>query len=102
MAISTTGYISPHGVEIKYWKVCGVNINPYYKWADVQLMGFATEEARQEGKECLQSLRMKITGAYYTQYFDDAVLKESGTSPACMAYKYIQENELAFKDSVSC
>lgn len=59
MGLYKTNYITAYGVEAQYWKIAKVNIDIHYEACDIVLHGYATQEARLNGKEPLETKRVR-------------------------------------------
>lgn len=59
MALSKSNYVTPYGVEAQYWKIAKINIDVHYQACDIVVHGYATEDARLNGMEPLETRRVR-------------------------------------------
>ena len=59
MALSKSNYVTPYGVEAQYWKIAKINIDLHYQACDIVVHGYATEDARLNGMEPLETRRVR-------------------------------------------
>ena len=99
MALLKANYINQFGVTVQYWKITNINLNSYYKWCDIEVRGYCTQEDRDNGNEPVERLkvRAKWTDAEYGTYFSPEVLADK--SIFISAYEYIKTKDF-FVDCV--
>lgn len=88
-----------NNVEVKYWKVSGVNITYTGKMAQIFVIGFSDLEQRQDDIGNKISFENYICkGEDFNNYFNVINVKE--TNPLIGAYNYLKEKVGVFIDSV--
>jgi hypothetical protein len=99
MALYKDNYTNQFGIPTQYWKVTGINLNTFYKYCDIELAGFYSQETRDANKEPLEKrkVRAKWTPEEFEAYFSASAL--DGSSIYLKAYEYIKNNEF-FQDCI--
>lgn len=59
MGLYKSNYMTQFGVEAQYWKIAKINLDVHYQACDIVMHGYATEEARLNGMEPLDTKRVR-------------------------------------------
>lgn len=90
MALLVNDYVNPAGVKITYWKVTELYINVLQQIVRIRLSGYISKEARDNGKEPLETKYFNIPPQKFQSYFNINTLEYEGFNPIKMSYEYIK------------
>lgn len=104
MALQISGHINQYGIEEGYWRIIGINMNLQYKYVDITMAGYSTQEARDEGKEPMNTkkVRAKWDEEEFAAFFaPDApmMLADSQMNIYQIAYNYVKQKDNLFQSS---
>ena len=93
-----------YGIDIDHWVIESVKINDKFKFAEITILGYFSEEQYKTGASPIQTLRIKCT-AYdgFDEIFSKNALKRnrSFNDIYALAYEYLK-NTMDFKQSLDC
>lgn len=99
MGLFKENYTNQFGVPSQYWKIVNININNYYKWCDIEVRGFYSQETRDANKEAVDRIKIRANWnpEEYGQYFSPTALESK--SIFINAYEYIKTKDF-FSDCI--
>lgn len=106
MAIQIKDYINQYGIEEQYWRILSMNINLQYKYVDITLGGYATQEARDNGAEPMNTKKVRAKwdeeefDAFFSPNAPRMLSADVGMNIYNIAYDYIKYKDKMFENSI--
>ena len=97
MALLTENKVNQFGVIEEYWRILAINLNAQYKYCDITVGAYATQEARESMAEPMnvKKIRAKWSEDEYEKFFSPQALDLANGNIYEQAYEYIK-----YKDEV--
>lgn len=93
--------VSSYGVNINYFRIVGLTLNPMIKNVNIKLAGYYNEEARRIESKTLFLKDFWINdSALYDEYFNSELLSQLNVNPLQRGYDYIKANDESFADAI--
>lgn len=104
MALLTKDKINQFGVLEEYWRIISINLNLQYKYCDITLGGYASDESRESGSEPMNTkkVRAKWDEQEFLQYFTAEALDLNNSNIYAQAYNYVKYKDEYFADAIDC
>lgn len=100
MALLKKIYTSDNtGVFAEYWKISEINSNWLTNQIDIKLVGYISQEARNNGRNPLLYRNITATGDQALQYFSVIVMQPEGIDIIHEAYLYVKGHNQEFLDA---
>lgn len=82
MGLLTTNKVNQFGVKEEYWRVLNINMNMQYKYCDITMGAYMSEESRRDGSEPMNTkkVRAKWDESEFLKYFAPETFAGAPTS----------------------
>lgn len=117
MGLLTTNKVNQFGVKEEYWRVLNIKMDLQYKYCDISLGAYASEEARRIGSEPMniKKVRAKWDENEFLKYFAPSTFSGAPASTVdqnndgvinmaddiyTRVYQYIKDKDPYFTDAV--
>ena len=80
----------PTGTYSQYWKISQTDLNYFSKTGTIRMIGYVSEQARQEGKRHLDSRTFEISTENFDTYFIPSVIDPQDINQVKNAYVFIK------------
>ena len=81
------------GVNIEYWKIAKVDLNYLSYTGSVLLLGYISQEAREQNKVTLETKVVLINNNNFNTWFNLSILDEVNNNQIKNAYNYLKSIE---------
>ena len=81
------------GVNIEYWKIAKVDLNYLSYTGSVLLLGYISQEAREQNKVPLETKVVLINNNNFNTWFNLSILDEVNNNQIKNAYNYLKSIE---------
>lgn len=78
------------GAYSQYWRVVRTDLNYESTTAEVEMYGYVSEEARQQGKSKLDTRTFAIEGSDFSTYFTPVAIDPENINQVKNSYLYIK------------
>lgn len=88
--------VGDSGALEEYWKVLGININAQYKWTDIKMGAYHTQEARDKGFEPIRTktVRANWSDEEYNKYFSPESFGNANPIASMKAFNLASQEEI--------
>ncbi len=101
MALQKT-FNTIYGVDANHWVIETININNKFKYAEIQLLGYVSEQCYIDGKSPIENIKIKVN---HKDGFDAVFGKQSlrnrvATDIYAIAYDYVKNYTKDFNGAI--